>query len=245
MLKNLGWFMNEVEALLVMVMDLFAKKFGKHAVLRGGMVLRILGCERMTNDLDYVFVPFKSKNDLVEEILGALREIDGCEISYSLNSKCLRVVLKNGNVLVQIEAKAALNAVVSVVSTSSLSKTYGYPPRLVSVVDFPVALADKMAAWNERRLIRDIYDIWFYLKMGVRPDFSTLHDRLARPNYSRNVKKSDRFASNAVSEFFVFLSDKVNSLDDTDVKEELADYLPENEFRGLAARFKAEIAKLR
>ncbi|MCX6983979.1 MAG: hypothetical protein NT118_04390 [Lentisphaerae bacterium] len=43
------------EALLVRVMDLFARKFDRKAVLRGGMGLRILGCERLTNDLDYVY----------------------------------------------------------------------------------------------------------------------------------------------------------------------------------------------
>jgi hypothetical protein len=55
--------MNEVEQLLVEVMDVIARRFDKRAVLRGGMVLRVLGCERMTNDVDYVFVPYASKKD--------------------------------------------------------------------------------------------------------------------------------------------------------------------------------------
>jgi hypothetical protein len=33
--------MKEVEALLVQVIDLFAERFDKRAVLRGGMVLRV------------------------------------------------------------------------------------------------------------------------------------------------------------------------------------------------------------
>ena len=77
------------EALLARVMDLFARKFGRNAVLRGGMGLRILGCERLTNDLDYVFTPFKSKNDIVEDVISALKEIEGAKIEYSLNSKWL------------------------------------------------------------------------------------------------------------------------------------------------------------
>jgi len=46
------------QELLAQILDLFAQRFDKHAVLRGGMVLCILGCERLTNDLDYVFIPF-------------------------------------------------------------------------------------------------------------------------------------------------------------------------------------------
>jgi hypothetical protein len=45
------------QALIARVLDLFARRFDKRAVLRGGMVLRILGSPRFTNDLDYIFVP--------------------------------------------------------------------------------------------------------------------------------------------------------------------------------------------
>jgi hypothetical protein len=56
--------MEEQQRLLAEVLDLFARRFDKHAVLRGGMVLRIPGCEQLTNDLDYVFVPYRSKKDV-------------------------------------------------------------------------------------------------------------------------------------------------------------------------------------
>ena len=45
---------NKEQELLARVLDVFAQKFDKQAVLRGGMVLRILGSPRFTNDLDYV-----------------------------------------------------------------------------------------------------------------------------------------------------------------------------------------------
>ncbi len=50
------------QQLLARVLDLFAQKFDRKAVLRGGMVLRVLGSPRLTNDLDYVFVPYKFAN---------------------------------------------------------------------------------------------------------------------------------------------------------------------------------------
>lgn len=39
--------------------------FKNHAILKGGMVLKLLGSTRKTLDLDYTFVPFKSKKEIV------------------------------------------------------------------------------------------------------------------------------------------------------------------------------------
>jgi hypothetical protein len=86
--------MDEQQRLLAEVLDLFAQRFDRRAVLRGGMVLRILGCERLTNDLDYVFVPYRSKKDVVDDVLLALRTLPGVKVSHALNSKCLRVTVE-------------------------------------------------------------------------------------------------------------------------------------------------------
>lgn len=236
--------MNKTEELLMKVIDVFAERFDKHAVLRGGMALRVLGCDRMTNDVDYVFVPFKSKKNIVDDVIAALKGIDGATVRYSMNSKCLRAVLTVGEVSVQIEIKTATEIPVSVLANKDLAVKYGLPPRLIPVVDYPVALSNKMAAWNERRLIRDIYDIWFYLKMGIRPDEPTLYERLSKPNYSRLVKKKDYFTSQSPKDFYGFLSEKIQALTDKEIAASLSDYLPATELAGLAMRFRAEIAKL-
>lgn len=236
--------MNDIEALLVEVMDVIARRFDKHAVLRGGMVLRVLGCERLTNDVDYVFVPFASKKDIMHDLLEALRDIEGAVLTHSMNSKCLRITLSRNGVAVQIEVKTSKEVPVSWVSNRDLARRYGQPPRLIPVVDYPVALADKMAAWNERRLVRDLYDIWFYLRMGVRPDRATLEKRLDKPAYSRRLKATDHFKGKTRDEFFSFLRQAVLSLTDKDIGAELSDYLPTEEMAGLAMRFRVELAKL-
>ena len=51
------------------------------------MVLRILGSPRFTNDLDYVFVPYASKKDIVAEVVECLKTLPGAKISHSLNSQ--------------------------------------------------------------------------------------------------------------------------------------------------------------
>jgi predicted nucleotidyltransferase component of viral defense system len=236
--------MEEQQRLLAEVLDLFARRFDKHAVLRGGMVLRILGCERLTNDLDYIFVPYRSKKDITGDVLEALQSLPGVTLSHTLNSKCLRVSIVRGEVSIQVEAKTALEVNSQTLSTGSLARLFNLPPRLIRVVDYPVALADKMAAWNERRLMRDLYDIWFFLRMGVRPDKSQLSGRLRKPEYSRLVKTSEHFSGKSVEDFYGFLRTQANTLSDAAIAAELKDFLRADELAGLSMRFRAEFAKL-
>jgi len=232
------------QQLLARVLDLFARKFDRKAVLRGGMVLRVLGSPRLTNDLDYVFVPYKSKKDIVDEILVCLRSIEGAKLDYSLNSKCLRIVLTVDQTRIQIESKVAMDVRTMTASTRLFSSQFNLPPRIIHVMDINVALANKMAAWNERRLIRDIYDIWFLLQMNAKPDEATLEARLARPVYSTLVKQKDHFAGRTCQMFYDYLRDHVARLSDEQIRQELSDYLPPGESDGLALLFRAGLAKL-
>ena len=232
------------QQLMAEILDLFAQRFDKHAVLRGGMVLRILGCERLTNDLDYVFVPYASKKDIVDEALTALKSLDGVELRHTLNSKCLRIVVKRGNVSVQVEAKTAMQVVTDTLSTAPVTKSFDLPPRLIRVVNYSCALADKLAAWNERRLARDLYDVWFFLRMGVLPDQETLTQRLRKPVYSKLVKEKDRFSGDSIDAFYDFLIAHVKTWSDDQVAAELEDYLPQSELVGMSMRMRAELVKL-
>jgi predicted nucleotidyltransferase component of viral defense system len=232
------------ERLLAQILDIFAQKFDKKAVLRGGMVLRILGSPRFTNDLDYVFVPYSSKKEIVEEILTCLSKIENAEITHSLNSKCLRVAIATPEATVQVEAKVAMEVKIATSSTRLFSPLHQLPPRLIPVMDYELALAHKMAAWNERRLTRDIYDIWFYLQMGIRPDEETLAERLKKPLYSKLVKKKAHFKGKAPTPFYDFIRDHVSTLTDEIIANELADYLPPDQLPGLAMQFRAAFTKL-
>jgi len=209
------------------------------------MVLRILGSPRFTNDLDYVFVPYKSKKDIVAEVVGCLESIEGATVTHSLNSKCLRVVLTVDDTTIQVEAKVALEAKTSMASTRLVSRTLGLPPRMVYITDHAEALANKLAAWNECRLIRDLYDAWFFLQMGVMPDMETLELRLRKPAYSRLVAKEDWFSGQSVPEFFGFVREHAARLSDDDIEAELADYLPSEELVGLGPQISAALVKLR
>jgi len=235
--------MMEEQKLLAEVLDLFARRFDKKAVLRGGMVLRILGCERLTNDLDYVFVPYRSKKDIVKEILDALRSLDNVKLRHYLNSKCLRVIITREQTSIQVEAKVAMHVDTETLSTCILAKEFGLPARLIPVLNYSVALADKMAAWNEHRLMRDLYDIWFFLRMGILPDTVTLRSRLKKPVYSRLVSNAQHYKGKTIEEFYAFLRDHTKNLTDEIIAQELSDYLRPEELAGLAMMIRAELAK--
>jgi predicted nucleotidyltransferase component of viral defense system len=237
---------NEQQHLLARILDVIAERFDRHAVLRGGMVLRLLGCERLTNDLAYIFVPYGSKKEIVDDLVAAVGRIPGATVASSLHSTCLRLVITVAGVTAQVEATAALDVPTEVLSTRELVREHGGQPRLVAVLAHPVALAHTMAAWNERRLVRDLYDIWFLLRMGVRPELHTLTERLRKPNYSKLVRTRDRLSPGADAERLIDrLRAAAADLTDKKIAVELSDFLPPAELVGLSMSFRAELAKLR
>lgn len=236
--------MTELETLLIEVIDRMAVRFESQAILRGGMVLRVLGCERFTNDVEYLMVPFRSKKDVVNDVLRVLGELEGVTLTHSLNSKCLRVILKRGQTVAQVEIKVDQQAATTTLSTKGLVENLPLPPRLIPVLDFPVALADKMAAWNERRLIRDLYDIWFFLRMGVKVDDAHLSERLKKPVYSRLVPTAQRLKEKTPLGLTERLHMEVLSLTEAKLRESLSDLLPDMELAGLDMRMKADFARL-
>lgn len=238
--------MNQNEQrLLALVLDRFAERFDRSAILRGGMVLRILGSARYTNDLDYVFVPFGSRNDIVEDVLACLNSIPDASVSHSLNSKCLRILFTLDKTTVQIEVKVARAMKTTLATTKLFSPQYNFPKRVIPVVDHSISLANKLAAWNERRLVRDIYDIWFFIQMNIVPDIETLEARLKKPTYSMLVPTADRYRGSSIGEFYAFVRDRVAELTDEQITNQLLDYLTPDELVGLPMMMRAALVKLR
>ena len=68
------------EAFRIWLINKISEKFPDNAILKGGMVLRLLDCPRYTNDIDYTFIPFKSKNDIYNPVLDFIKSLDNIEI---------------------------------------------------------------------------------------------------------------------------------------------------------------------
>lgn len=234
----------KAQQLMAEVIDLFAEEFKEQAILRGGMVLKVLGSSRYTNDLDYIFTPYRSKKEISEKILISLNKIPNCTTKYAFNSSCLRILLSVDQTKIQIEAKVAEQIKTSVISTQSYSPQFNLPKRLIRIVDHSISLSNKLAAWNERRLARDLFDIWFFMQMNIKPDEETLLKRLKKIEYSKLIKKTDYFKGRTLPEFYDFIRQVASDTPDSKIEAELSDYLTPEELAGITPLIKASLVKL-
>jgi predicted nucleotidyltransferase component of viral defense system len=151
------------EDLMLFLINLFGEKYPQSAILKGGMALRLLDCPRFTNDLDYIFIPYASKKDIVSDICQLLDVQQELEYKYNLNSKCLRIRINYNDILTQVKINVAKNCPSVAISTNALASRTGQLSRIIQIMDYSISMAHKLAAWNERKLVRDLYDLHFLL----------------------------------------------------------------------------------
>jgi predicted nucleotidyltransferase component of viral defense system len=231
------------EGLMVWLMNHFADTFGNNAVLKGGMELRLLGCPRHTNDIDYVFVPYSSKKDISERILDTLRGVPGLHVEYSLNSKCLRCICEYQGMRAQIEVNVAEECESQELTTATLAREHNMQGRIVRGMRFDVALAHKTAAWNERGLIRDLYDCAFMADiLSVHPHRATLVRRLAQSEIraGRTTKK----VSMRIPDLIRKLEDAILSLTPQAVEQQLQDFFLPEQLPGIEKKMRIGLRKL-
>lgn len=231
------------EKLMIELIHFLSEQFPNQAILKGGMVLRLLDCPRFTNDLDYIFVPFESKNDVNSLILNALNKLTGISYQSSINSTCIRYLLCRDDTQIQLEVNVSDTCKSEPLSTSTFAQKNGYFPRIIRVMDYRVALSHKIAAWNERGLIRDLYDISFFtVVLSIVPDLEILKNRLKSVKY-RN-KNAYRKKEMTIGELSVKLELVADQLTQLAIEEELRDYFSSNELAGVDKRIKTGLYKL-
>ena len=234
------------QGLFVWVLHRFAEVFEEHAVVKGGIALALHDCPRSTTDIDYVFVPFDSKRDLARElrrVLGELEELEGARVRVEVHSKMVRAELHVDEAAIQIEANVDLACPSVVMPTAGLALAQGQPSRVVRVMSLDRAMAHKLAAWNERRLMRDLYDLYYFVaRLDVRPDMVALRERLSQ--IESRLPALRKRKSMAVGELASALSMAAQALDDAKLRHELAPILPPEELEGLIPRLRAATTKL-
>lgn len=230
-----------LEDLMLFLINLFGEKYPQSAILKGGMALRLLDCPRFTNDLDYIFIPYSSKRDIVHDICQLLDEQQGLEYKYNLNSKCLRIRINYHNISTQVEINVAQSCPSVAISTNALTAKTGQLSRIIKIMDYDVSMAHKLAAWNERKLIRDLYDLHFYyVFLQVLPNLDILTERLKKV---APTKRNQPPKSMSLDQLIQSLRSTLLKLTPEDMNE-LTDYLPAGDLAGLEMRLKANLLKL-
>lgn len=237
------------EELRLWVINHLATKLAGHAILKGGMVLRLLHCPRYTNDIDYVMVPFTSKKEIVSLIQKAFRDIAELEISHTLHSTnaCFFIACRNryGFFQTQIEANVAQSCEQESISTGDIAIQYHQQPQVISVMRFDVALAHKLAAWNERELVRDLYDIYFIHKnLDVLPNFDVLKERLLNIHYAKKVRGKAMPKRMTLEQFWEKLWHHTATLTQKEIENELRDYFEPDHLVGLDKKMKVALHQM-
>lgn len=231
----MGNFRN-TEELLAWVINFFADEFGGSAIIRGGMALRLLNSPRYTNDIDYVFVPFKSKKDIQPLIEEKLSGVDGLVFKVTLNSKVMAVAIDYLAQSCQVEIAVEEDYESQAMSSSAIASPYGMPSKVVRIAELSIAFTHKIAAWNERELLRDLYDVYQYKTiLRAEPKLEILRKRLAKPRSYANVKPAKDLTGLKKK-----LLSAADSLGEENI-DELRPLLPAAELAGLHLRIAAAV----
>lgn len=236
--------MKNREEMLVRIMHALAEKFRTHLVLKGGMLLRLLNCPRSTQDIDYVWLSTESKKVLVKELKKVLQSLGDIRIvAVNLNSRGIFVDVADKNIpdlrgKIEIDVKPSLNLPSEGMSTVVLANQYAMTGRIVSTVALPEAFANKIAATLERNVARDLYDLSQFEPLSPY-DVGTLQKRLAKIAIRRSTPKAISF-----QEASELLGQKLDSVTEAALAQELHPLLPPNQRQGLTPIIRAAVSRI-
>ncbi len=172
-----------------------------------------------------------------------LSELPDAEVKKSIHSTSGRFLITQGQTQLQVEFNVSPDVPSEPLTTELLAKKAKVLPQVIRVMSKEVALAHKMAAWNERRLARDLYDIYYWhAHVGVLPDMAILTSRLEQIQ-SRLQKLKNRKRM-SLEEFQSELRNEIQSLDEKKFSAQLRPLLPPQRLEGLVPVLKSKLSEL-
>lgn len=232
-----------IESFMIWWMHRISEEFGPRALLKGGMELALMDSPRYTNDLDYLIMGYKSKNEIEPILKRIASEIPEGKVLISKHSKTLRLTVHRNEVALQIEVSVGDTCKSQVMTTLSLAQKTNILPKTISVMALDVAFSHKLAAWNERRLVRDLYDCYFFHHVqDTMPDVEILAQRLNKIE-SRIPKLKNLKAMN-LAEFLIEFEKEIKRLSQDRLDQELSGLLPQLHLINLAERIKTSMHAL-
>ena len=124
-------------------------------------------------------------------------------------------------------------------SSALLSASHGRPTRILRIMEPSISFAHKIAAWNERELMRDLYDMYQYESiLRAKPQIDILKKRLAKALSYANV-----VAVRDLDGLIGKMKDRADNLDENRLAE-LRPILSNDELAGLTFRLKASISAI-
>lgn len=235
--------MNNSEELLARLLNHLADKFKNQLILKGGILLRLQGSARLTQDLDYVWIRTKKRNLFAEEIKTSLQTLEGIEIKdLQVNSRGIFIQVfdqpSQTTGKIEISVVEATSLPPQALTNFRLVKPYGLKTQVVAAMDLSEAFSHKIAAALERDLVRDLYDInqWEALTSF---DEKTLKERLTRLEIGRSKPKQVSWR-----EAIRLLKEKMENLSEKDLLDQLEEWVPSEELPGLTLIIRAALSRV-
>jgi predicted nucleotidyltransferase component of viral defense system len=141
----------------ILVIELY-KKFPDVVIHGGTAIWRCFGSNRFSEDVD-VYLPKKYKNKkILEDFFEGLKASNLQLIKFKLTNDTLFSKLNYGEVEIRLEG--VFKEVESILKSFELTDGNSINALTLSAEDF---ILEKMLAYKKRRMVRDLYDIYFLL----------------------------------------------------------------------------------
>ena len=228
---------------LLTAIHAIAERFGPSAVVKGGMALRLQGIPRSTMDVDFCFQPYRHKTPFTEELVLLMQDLCEGDLSVHSDSKKLRIAgrLEGADIVVEASPHEAFEP--DTLPTHVLARAVNLQPCVVSIMPNPMAFAHKLGTWLDRRLSRDLYDIYvFYDVLRSAPDAKILLNRIRHPNYAHGVKPQPHL--DTIQAFLDFLRSECSKVGAAQIEEDLMGVVDERERAGIGGLIQTTIRRM-
>ena len=188
-------------------------------------------------------MPFSSKKDVVNQIRTCLLAFDpAVQVRHQISSKNAKFYLELEQIAISVEVSVALSLESISMNTSVLALPLKIPAQIIRLMKPEIALAHKIAAWNERRLLRDVYDIYFWFSVQrIWSDRDVLEQRLSRIESRQAQHKSRK--KMPVAELCEELITEVDFITQREIEMDLGN-LAESEQPHLDVNLRSKIKRL-
>lgn len=234
---------DNLDKALLKVIQAISKEFGPSAVLKGGMALRLQGVPRSTIDADFSFKPFRKKTPFSKALIELMCKI--CDdVEHFSDSKKIQLSGKIDGEKVIVEASAhAEDFEPYPLETTFLSDRYDLSSSIISIMPNSMGFSNKLGAWFDRRLARDLYDVYIYYDvLKTEPDRDILMARILKPSFSKLIK--NRPSLHSIEAFLDFLKIESQLKGEQQLEEELEGIIEERERKGVGKRILTTINRM-
>ena len=235
--------MKAPEELMAKVMNALAEKYKNSLILKGGMLLRLLNSPRATQDLDYCWIRTKKRDIFAQEIKATLEQLAGIVVTgIQANSRgiFLDILDQNSGEKTKLEINVEKSTYLppKPLTNSGLTNLYSLKPQIIATMDLSEAFSHKIAASLERNLVRDLYDLMQFEPLTPF-DETTLRARLS--NLEINRAKPKKISLKEASKM---LQDKISSLTQKKIVDELSAVFPREQIVGLDMLIRASVGRI-